>query len=441
MKPAEDSTNISLEIKMGQTPSKQTPTENVFQKELQGINEIVNKIINENNTYRNKDYNFLSQDVCSKFRIVLESELQKHLKIHLSDFKSNIYVLPKEDTRSEENLASVRMTKSEICNMISNHYTRILYILCLVKYVYNLESNGDRSFGGIIHRNIKITDNTMEVMYCKSAQSDNSSIAAMTPTPAKAKPFSTVSFAPSARQQSKRVNLNKLDGFKFFLQYFLTKEESKGFIKLMRAILGRGRNKYAIKSAICECLKNKTLSQQEIELLRMFFERNFNEPFTCTASLKTPLASLSSHATPTMDSANTKTSFRDMDTSLAIGEYNPVFMRNFCPAIDVIQIHTNTREGQEALKMYNEMTRRYQKNIAEMEHVISQLVIKVPKPDGCTDFELVDMESATLDDFIERTKKLVRCFFLQSILDYQHLLDNVKKIPNVKVNIDPNGFV
>lgn len=380
---------------MGASSSRESPTQNVFEKELRGINDIVNKIVSNDNTFINKEYNFLSSDVCNKYQIVLESELSKHLKVHLAEFGSNIYVIPKDDAPTH-----TKMTKARICESISNHYVSILYILCLIKYVYNLENNGDRSFGGIIFRNVKIVNNMMQVMFCNTDQKEVG---------------------------TKSVNLSNLDGFKFFTKFFLSKDESKSFMKLMRAILGR-KNKSIVKTAICEAVQNKSLTAQEANMLAVLYERNYGEAFSCKKATK--VADVAS------EEVNTVKREREIDTSIFIQKGNPVFLKNYCNVIDNHSVDITTKEGRVVKNQYDIMIKNYKKNIDEVHTILQKLVTR--QSNG--NYTLVDIDGETLKHIIHITKQAVRKFFLQSILDYQHLLDLAKNTPNVKLSIKTNEF-
>lgn len=379
---------------MGASNSRQTPTNDVFERELRGINDIVNMILNEDNTFKNEEYNFLSQEVCNNYQVILESELSKHLKIHLAELKSNIYVVPKED---RDNLSKIRMKKNEICELISSHYIKILYILSVVKYIYNLENNGDRSFGGIIFRNMKITDNWLEIQFCNREQIDINNV-----------------------KQKQKVSLDNLDGFRFFLKYFLSRNETKCFLKLLRAILAKN-GKAGVRSAVCECIKAKAITKEEIDVLGILYRRNYGEPLTCT---KTPLPDV-----------HDSTDVREVDTSVFINKGNPVFLGRYCTFIDNRVINIDTREGKEAKKIYDEMVANYKKNMLQVASILKELVIKTS-----TGYVLMNIDSVRLNNIIEKTKSVIRQFFFQSILDYHHLLDVVKNIPNVKLSINPDGF-
>jgi hypothetical protein len=73
---------------------------NVFEKELKTLNTIVNSILTEENMFQNRDYNFLSQDVCEKHYMIMENELQRHLKVHVKELGSSRVLIPKNEEKA-----------------------------------------------------------------------------------------------------------------------------------------------------------------------------------------------------------------------------------------------------------------------------------------------------------------------------------------------------
>lgn len=378
---------------MGGTNSRQTPTTNVFNKELANINIIINDILHENNTFKNESYNFLSDDVCNKYQMILESDLSKHLKLELAEYGTSLYVIPKENTPSTNN--KIKITKSEICERISSHYIRILYILSLIKHVYNIENDGDRSFAGIIKRNIKIVNNLMEVQYCNVDQR---------------------MISPSKK---KTIDLGKLEGFDFFLKMILSDTESKEFMKLMRAILGRYAQ-YNIHSIICQAKQKNTISQIEFDILSNLFKQIHNKDLICRNNYS--------------DNITTKTK---LNTDVHIKKLNPVFLQEYCPVIENVVIDLSTEEGKNVRKMYDTMTSKMNQNIKKINDILNDIVMET----SYGSYELKDVDSNKLDDIITRTKICIRLFYIESILQYQYLLNTVKNIATLKVSIDRNGFI
>lgn len=378
---------------MGITSSKQTPSNNIFQKELKTINTIVTSILNENDTFKNKDYNFLSQDVCNKYQIVLESELSKHLKVQLADFGSTLYLIPSDDRVDSK----IKMTKGEICEKISSHYISILYIITLIKYIYDLENHGDRSFGGIILRNIQIVDNMMKIIYCDTEQKDG-----------------------VTASKAGKMNLNTLNGFKFFTQYILNADEARVFMKLMRAILAK-KPKGQIRTLICQSYDNRGISKEEFMMLQALYERKYQEQFTYNKA---------SSALPSSASGK-----KEIDTVVTVVKENPVFSQPFCSAINEHSISLNTKEGKVVKKLYDEMHQRYRKNIECIFNILQRMVVKQG-----SEYMLKNIDSNELNKILEETKICVRRFYIQAIMDYHHMLDTSKNIPHLKLNINSDGL-
>lgn len=382
---------------MGISGSKQSASSSVFEKELKGINTIINSILNTDDTFKNKNYNFLSHDVCTNYQVVLENELSKHLKVQLTDFGSTLYLIPNNSMSNSK----TKMTKSEICEKISSHYISILYIITLIKYIYDIENNGDKSFGGIIFRNIQIVDNMMKIIYCDTEQRDG-----------------------NTRGNKHKMTLSTINGFKFFSQFFLDADESKLFMKLMRAILAR-KPKGQIRTLISEAAKTQNITKEELNMLHALYQRNYHEPFVYK---KSPYDSSDSVKSPV-------TYNREIDTSVSIVKNNPVISKQFCPAIEEHSIYLNTKEGKMIKELYDEMYGRYRQNLERVNGILQSLVVK-----NGSEYVLRDIDSNKLNDIIQNTKVCVRRFYLQSILDFQHMLDTSKNIPHLKLNINQHGL-
>lgn len=389
---------------MGIRFSKDTKTTDIFEKEMTGINHLVNSIINENDTFRRKEYNFLSDQVCAKYQVVLQSELSKHLKVHLTDLGDSMFLIPKGDNDA----GKINMTKTQVCEQISNHYVKVLYILCVIKYIYNIGNNGNDSFGGRVFRNIRIVDNMLEILYCDTNQVAHD-IAPRT------------SVGTANKKHERKLDFDVMDGFKFFSKYILSPSESRSFMKIMRKILGR-ESKNAVKDAICEAANTETLSKEEMNIFETLFKRNFGEQLNCKKG---------ANIHPTLDELHSTSA----NTHVFIDKHNPVLSNQYCSAVDTRVVSLNTKEGKELKKLYYEMKERLSKNLQRIESIIRRLVTKTS--DG---FELNNISSTHLDQIIEDTKISIRLFILQSLLDYQHMLNMVKNIPNVKISVDSNGL-
>jgi hypothetical protein len=271
----------------------------------------------------------------------------------------------------------------------------------LIKYIYDIENNGDRSFGGIIFRNIHIVDNMMKIMYCDTEQRDG-----------------------STQAKKHKMTLSTLDGFKFFSQFILDADEAKLFMRLMRAILAR-KPKGQIRTLICEAAKTQNITKEELNMLQTMYQRNYHEPFVCK---KSP----SNDASPV---ESPMTNSREIDTSVSIVKNNPILSKQFCPAIEEHSIYLNTKEGKMIKKLYDDMHARYRQNLERVYGILQSLVVK-----NGSEYVLRDIDSKVLNNIIQDTKVCVRRFYLQSILDFHHMLDTSKNIPHLKLNINQHGL-
>lgn len=129
-----------------------------FKKDLTSINKFVKNIIEQ--TDKNKIN-------CDEYQMVLESSLKKHVKVELEELKDSIYMVPKNPNISHD--------KKTLCDLISNHYSRIIKIIQLIKSVYDLENNGKYSIAAICLGNVIINKDvmTMKVFYCDVEQSNS----------------------------------------------------------------------------------------------------------------------------------------------------------------------------------------------------------------------------------------------------------------------------
>ena len=345
------------------------------------INQIINNILNEKNTFINPDYNFLSEVVCDQYQIVFEEELSKHLKVELSEYGSAVFLLPRQKIS--------RIPKSEICQRISSHYVRILYILTLIKYIYNLETNGDNSFSGILFRNINIDDHFIHIKYCNSEQYDKMD------------------------NSKRRFNLNKLPGFRFLIQYVLDRYESKAFLAILRAMFGRS-TKRVIQTQICTAFGNGNISKEEMTMLAFMFKRHYGETFRCVPG-EAIVASVEGAASSYTN-----------DPLVKIEPHNPVLDASFCNHIDQKdKIPRNSPMGKAMLEAYKQMRDHYQKNLKEIESLLLEIV--ACSGTGGNTWALKDLTSTQLDAIVENTKVIVRKYVFQSLFDYHYMLDIATK--------------
>jgi hypothetical protein len=348
---------------------------NVFQEDLKKVNELVTNIINADNTFMNSDYNFLSKDVCKKHTLVLESELNKHLKVSLNELGSGMFLIP-----NNENSES----KQRICKKISSHYMKILYLLTLIKYVYDLEHHGDYSIAGIMFRNLKIEEEILSIKYCGMPQRDYSK--------------------PHVEDvHDKRINFKQLEGLSFFVEYVLDKEESKTFMSAWKAILER-KNKGVVKRQLCTLLHKKNIDKSLSSSMEEAYKIKYNDSM--------------SGGSP--------------EFLVNIAKDNPVFLKEYCYDVKQIVVQLGTNSSKDVEKALNTMKQNYTKNLNCVEKILYQLV--GVKQRQTKEYELKDITKVELDEVASKIKSTICLFYVQSLLDYQNLLDIAKSNHNIQLN-------
>lgn len=378
---------------MGNTSSR-SPDNHIFQKELGLLNNLITNIINEKDIFRNNDYNFLSKDVCSKYQIVLEEELSKHLKISVKSLGVSLYIIPKND---DSKLTKLNLTKNQICEKISNHYIKILYIMSLVKYVYNLEMNGDLSITGIIMRNIRVLDDIMEINFCDLPHKNYN----------------------IKGKEAYKIDFSKLEGFSFFVDYFLDKSEANAFLKVIKAILARN-TKQKISNIICNYISTKQFKINDIRSLEKLYESRFNNKLICNKKDYFTENKI-------FIESEKPSSQHNINLNIFVNKDNPILSKEFCFAPRKIIIKTSNIEGRKILDLYNHMKNNYSKNIKNIITILDKLIIKQKDV-----YSLKDIDKKALDIILDEVKINIKTLFIQSIIDYQNLLDKAKLIPSIQ---------
>lgn len=365
---------------MGNTPSTLgQSTSHVFETELKKLNVIVNDIVNEKNVFNNQHYNFLSEDVCSNYQVVLEEELTKHLKLDIKSLGTSLYIIPKNDADVNVRLTKHNLTKKQVCEKIGNHYIKILYILCLIKYVYNLESNGDLSIAGIIFRNIKLMDDMMQIQFC-------------------ALPHKRYT---NTGKDAYKIDLSKLEGLQFFADYFLSPEESYTFLGIIRSILARS-SPALVKRRMCNYIDKHGITDLPT-LEGLYASRYKNSKLTCQKG--------------------------GANLHIFIEKDNPIFQSDYCGAPMKLVVKLGTPEGKKIYESYKHMYNNYTKSISDIQKIMDRLIYK----NSNGQFELKDVDKQELDGIVNEVKLKIKVFYIQSIFDFQNLLDMAKSTPKIHI--------
>lgn len=331
----------------------------VFQKDLYDVNTTVNNLINTNNIYNNHEYNFFLKNRCNEFTIINERKLNKYTKYQLNNLDQTLYLIPRDE---------LRRTKKDYCTQISLYFTRILKLVCCIKYVYDLENHGDRSIGGIIMRNIKTKDDLIKLSVCDSEQSD---------------PYHV---------QKRGVNFSMLSGFDMFVKYILTDAEAKLFLSQMGVIMDK-YDKKKLAKYVCKDLIVDKSTHTKIH----------REMFLCDPK--------QSGGKPLYTSSD--------PILLKVGKENPVFNWNLC-AFKRTVIAKNVRQLNNLLK---EMKTNYKTNFKKITEILGMLVY-YDRSSGS--YKLKNVTNDQLDDIENKLKRTIIIFFMQSISDYKNLLNTIK---------------
>ena len=355
---------------------------NVFSKELLQLNTIINNVLSSDDKFVNSNYNFLFEDVCNKYTIVWEKELNKHLKVNLENLSGAIFLVPKKDLLvSEED--ETEITKQELCSKISKHYLKILYILSLIKHVYDLEGNGDNSLAGIISRNIHITSNTMELQFCSIPHKDYDS------------------------QHSDKIDFGNLQGLKLLTEHFLTPVEKYAFIEQLKNIFSR-KPRHKLIDSICHD------ALVPLDKYNKIYSQKFKNTIVCDKK---------SSRIPRQ---------KNVDLMFEVVADNPILHTRYCFSKKrlIIPIDKSDSHVRHLLKLHDTMNTNYMNNVESVLAVLQMLVEK--NKNG--EFSLKNISNEELQSIVKDVKRTVIIFYIQSIVDYHVLLDYAKSIPNIKMS-------
>lgn len=353
---------------MGLSFSRQTlPEENVFANELIKINKIINGILNSNNIYSNSEYNFFLKKQCSDFVIVNEKKLYKYKKHELSNLE-NYLMIPKTELVS---------TKKTFCHNISMYYTRILQIIHCIKYIYDIENNGDNSIGGIVFRNIKANSDIVKVEVCESAQND-------------------------IKHFEKGVNFSMLSGFDIFVKYILSEEEAKVFIRQLSVILD-GYDKRKLQRLICN---DVLINVDEHSSLHKY---KFDK---CTYN--TNKRQQSGGTTPSVLENNLNS-----DIFIKVKEQNPIFNWNLC-GFRKTYIAKNLKQLDSLIV---QMKKNYKNNFNDIIKILYDLVYF---DTGKNQYVLKNVRYDAIQNIEYELKRCIITFFMQSLSDYKNILNTIK---------------
>lgn len=355
-----------------------------FSKSLHKIDRIISKILTNNDTFLNSNYNVM----CDQFTLVLQSQLNKNLKVDLIDLKDSIYLVPTKNfvTFEEKSGKPKIVKKQDLCIMISKHYNRILKIIVMIKYILNIENNGEFSIAGICFKNVKLQDNFMFLTFCEARQKDYK----------------------SPDKNIELVDFSQLQGLEKFCNDFLNKEEKNILVRNMKNILDHRNIGYMMKGLSCG---DSLFTGKEYADIFSTREKR------CDTSLKSKF--------------ETALSLNDHDLKMQIGPYNPIISESMCTnkqlyVLPIGKTSANQNEANTLMSLYKKMYSNYDKNIERISNILN-LIVTVTKDD----VSLKHLDNGELDKIEKQAKNALSKFYLQSISDYQNLLSFAKKAQKV----------
>lgn len=367
----------------GASSSVRTELRHVFARELADVTSVVNHIVSVDNKFVAPDYNFLTRDTCNSYTFALQSQLSKHLKVDVQELHDSLILIPTQDRVATGSNNRV-INKSQLCDVVSKHYIKILYVLCLVKYVYNLEHAGDYSIAGIIRRNVRTVGDLLEVNYCSLQQREYNRV-------------------------DKRVDFGALKGMRFFVDNFLSPEEHSDFLKHLKMVVSRRVNSAAIDRLACA---DGILSRDD-------YQSFYGKPPVCPKNDLRVLA-------VNQDDKE--------DLLFDVSPFNPVLSSTMCMSKKklVVQLGSDDKTTKDIRAAHDKMHANYVDNLDQVNQLLDRFVQKKTTK-GSTEFTLRTIDDKELADIVSAVKRIVIKFYVKSVLDYQTLLDLCRRAPGVEM--------
>lgn len=345
---------------VGASRSHAIPMSGVFEKEYTEVRKLLNGILTENDLFRNTKYNMFLKGKCEEMTLVARKRLERHPKFEVRSLMDDLFVVPNDEMGD---------TKREMCNAISMHYIRVLKLLYVVKYVYDVETHGDYSVAGIVLRNIQTRDGLVEARYCGTPQEELGSF-------------------------DRGVDFAKLSGFQVFVNDFLKPREREIFLGHLRELLNRGSIRY-LRRWVC---KDMLVSKAN-------YARIYRTNMQCGGGG----ASKAGARGGVVESIFVK-----------VSERNPVLSWQLCGAPRSFI----SKESAEITKAIRHMQKRYRENIARVRTELERII--APSTDGAG-FDIRSMKDTDLDDIERSVKGAIVEFFVESFVNYRHVLSETEK--------------
>lgn len=358
---------------MGGSSSTLKPSKNVFDKDLSKIETLINTIITKNDEFVDSNYNFLNNDTCNKYTMVMESKLSKYLKIHLHDLASNIYFVPKKNEQIV--VKNETVTKSDLCNIITSHYLRTLKILSIVREIYDIENGGDLSIAGIMYRNLDHVEGMFQVSYCGMNQ--------------------------EPLNGGDRVDFSKLKGLKRFTEDILNEEEARTFLLHLKQLFGN-MNKRKISEYVC---KDTLVSLDTYKKIYADIPIQFD----CRKN----------------QSGGGSGKENNNHLMFFVGKDKPIISYDICYDKQKIMIPYTPK----IKELFQKFKKDYNTNLDNIIIIIHKLIYFCKKTGQ---YKLKDLTHDQLTSIEIELKKVVIIFYIQSLVNYYRIFNYIKNNKHLK---------
>lgn len=299
----------------------------------------------------------------------LSRDVCEHYAVVISD---RLAQYPKVDLRSVGSslylVPKKRATKDDLCRGIAEHYARILRVLTLVSRAYDLANDGDLSIAGIVLRNVRVAEDVMEIHYCDAPQGET-------------------------QKADATVDFSRLAGFEPFVRTLLDKRDAAAFMAVFRDVLGRKPASRVAATVKRHAFRARDLRDLEAVLGIRLVAGNPNT----TARAGTP------------------------SMLVQVADRGPLLSRDLCYASRRLLVKASSRDVRRA---YDAFFANYHRNVGQITACVHRLV----------DVEAADLRSVTaieLDDIVLEVCRVLKAFYIQSVVDYQRLLDAAQNGPGL----------
>jgi hypothetical protein len=333
-----------------------------LQNEFKKINKIIDDVINSSDMFNNELYNQLLKKKCNQIVLLSSAKMKKYTK---SDLVFHDYKI----TRIHQD--ELKTDKNKLCNTISNHYSKILQIICLIKYVYDIENNGENNIANIIKKNINVNNRGLVVTYCDVSQKSQ---------------LRNIHDDPG-------VDFSSLAGFDFFVKNILTTSEATTFLDIYEELF-EIKNIQTMNNLVCKKILSKPNTNKRI----------FKHAFNCNQG---------------GSFAGDSSYIREVpSTILPIGSLNPVMSWKLCGKLKTKHI----KQTKQITNKINKMKVHYKKNLEQIGKILDRMVI-FDKEKG--KYEMREIQTHELSEIEVIVKQNIIVFYIKSIIDYKEIFSTM----------------